>query len=135
MNWKLILMLSLFGLLMGVASLFGWTRGIEPLLWFVIFILYAWWIAKNCTRLHFLHGFMASVVNGIWMGILQSVFYSTYINHNPEILERFKTLPPGVNPRILMLVIGLIAGIIFGLVAGVFALFGRRLVKHQAPTD
>ncbi len=135
MNWKLILSLSLFGLLMGVASLFGWTRGIEPLLWFIIFVLYAWWIAKNCTRLHFLHGFLASVLNGTWMGILQSAFYSTYINHNPEILERFKTLPPGVNPRALMLVIGLIAGVIFGVVAGFFAFIGAMFVRKGSPAE
>jgi hypothetical protein len=135
MNWKLILMLSLFGVLMGVASLFGWTRGIEPLLWFIIFILYAWWIPKNCPRLHFFHGFLASVLNGIWIGILQAAFYSTYTNHNPEILERFKSLPPGVNQRILMLVIGLISGILFGLVAGLFAFIGGKLLRKATPVE
>src|SRR5713101_6070643 len=44
MNWKLILALSLFGLAMGVGSLFGLGLA-EPLLWLAIFIIYAWVIA------------------------------------------------------------------------------------------
>ncbi len=32
MNWKLILVLSCFGLLMGIASVLGLTKGLEPVL-------------------------------------------------------------------------------------------------------
>jgi hypothetical protein len=37
-NWKLILALSLFGLAMAIASLFGLGMW-EPLLWLIIFII------------------------------------------------------------------------------------------------
>jgi hypothetical protein len=131
MNWRLILLLSSFGLLIGVASLFGFTRGLEPLLWFLIFVLYAWWIANNCTRLHFIHAFLASVLDGTWIAIIHSIFFSTYVRHNPDVIERFKTLPPGVNLRVLTLVMGPLVGAIFGLVAGLFAYLGWRIIKKR----
>ena len=131
MNWKLILLLSSFGLLIGVASLFGFTHGIEPLLWLLIFLLYAWWIANNCNRLHFIHAFLASVLDGTWIAIIHFIFFSTYIRHNPEVLERFKTLPPGVNLRVLTLVMGPLVGAIFGVVAGLFAYVVWRIIKRR----
>lgn len=135
MNWKLILLLSTFGVLMGIASLFGLTQGIEPLLWFLIFVLYAWWIAKDCARLHFLHGFLASVLNGIWISIIHSIFYTSYLKHNPDVVEKFKSLPPGINLRVLMLVIGPIVGIVFGIVAGLFAYVGARILKKKRSAE
>ena len=59
MNWKLILALSLFGLAMGVGSLFGLGLA-EPLLWLVIFIIYAWVIARPRRANIFCTGFSSA---------------------------------------------------------------------------
>ena len=67
MNWKLIFTLSLFGIAMGVASLFGLPGVTEPVLWLVIFVLYAVWIVKKTSGRYFLHAFVVSVINGIWI--------------------------------------------------------------------
>ncbi|PWT96282.1 MAG: hypothetical protein C5B55_00195 [Blastocatellia bacterium] len=135
MNWRLIFLLSTFGVLMAIASVFGMTRGIEPLLWLLIFVLYAWWIVKNCRRLYFLHAFMASVINGIWISIIHAAFFSTYTRHNPEVVEKFKTLPPGVNLRVLMLAIGPLLGAIFGVIAGLFAIVAARVAKKKEDAE
>lgn len=82
MNWKLVFMLSLAGAVMGVVSLFGLTRGFEPFLWVIIFAGYAVVIAKTMTSKHFLHGFLASVGNGLWIGAIHASFHSTYIRSN-----------------------------------------------------
>lgn len=132
MNWRLILLLSLFGVAMAVASLFGLTRGIEPLLWLLIFIFYAWCVAKKATGKYFLHGFLASVLNGIWISIVHAAFYSLYIRNNPEMLQSFSKLPPGLSPRLMMLIIGPLVGAFFGVVAGLLAFVAAKILKRNS---
>jgi hypothetical protein len=131
MNWKLIFLLSLFGVAMAAASLFGWTKHIEPLLWLVIYVFCAWCIAKNATGKYFLHGFLVSVLNGIWISIIHASFYPLYIRNNPEMLEGFARLPPSLSPRLMMLVIGPVVGAIFGVIAGLFAFVGAKIMKRR----
>jgi hypothetical protein len=131
MNWKLILWLSLFGVAMAVASLFGWTRHIEPLLWLVIFLLYGWCIAKNATGKYSLHGFLVSVLNGVWISINHASFYSLYIKNNPEMLEGFANLPPSISPRLMVLVMGPVVGAICGVIPKACAPF--RSCLRTAP--
>ena len=50
MDWKLILQLSLFGLAMGLGTVFFIGPGIEPILWLVIFGLCAYIIARSSPR-------------------------------------------------------------------------------------
>src|SRR5712692_7812304 len=102
MNWKLIFALSLFGLAMAVASLFGLGM-FEPLLWLVIFIIYAWLIATRAPGKYFLHGFLASVVNSVWITAMHATFFHMYAQHNPRFVQ---SAPPGMNPRVLMIIMG-----------------------------
>lgn len=127
MNWKVIFSLSLFGLAMAVASLFGWTARFEPFFWFVIFVIYAVIIARTCASKYFLHGFFASVVNGLWMLAAHAAFFPSYFRNNPELFVR---VPPGMTPRI-MLIADPFAGVLFGVVAGLFAWVGSKTFKRQ----
>jgi len=47
MNWKLILQLSLFGLVMGVATVFFISSSVEPFCWLVVFLISAYTIARG----------------------------------------------------------------------------------------
>src|SRR5437879_1270629 len=120
MNWKTIFALSLFGVAMAIASLFGLTRGIEPLLWLGIFIFYAWWIAKHCAGKYFLHGFLVSVLNGVWIALIHAAFFSTFIRNNPEMVASFQKFPLPITLRVFNLIVGPIVGALFGVVAGLF---------------
>ena len=132
MNWKLIFALSLFGVAMGIASLFGLTRHIEPLLWIVIFVFYAWWIAKHCSGKYFLHGFLVSVLNGVWISLIHAGFFSLYMSNNPEMVAGLQNLPRGVSPRVMMMVVGPIIGILTGVVAGLFAWVAAKLFNRKS---
>jgi hypothetical protein len=125
MNWKLIFALSLFGLAMAVASLFGLGM-IEPLLWLVIFIIYAWLIATRAPGKYFLHGFLVSVVNSIWITAIHAAFFTTYVTNNPQMV---RGTPAGMNPRVLMIVMGPVFGAAFGLVAGLFAFIAAKIFR------
>jgi hypothetical protein len=125
MNWKLILALSLFGLAMGVGSLFGLGLA-EPLLWLIIFVIYAWVIATRAPGKYFLHGFLTSVVNSIWITAIHATFFSIYAKNNPQFVQ---SAPPGMNPRVLMIIMGPLFGVLFGLVAGLFAFIASKIIK------
>jgi len=125
MSWKLILFLSLFGMAMAIASLFGLGL-LEPLLWLVIFLIYAYLIAKRAPGKYFLHGFLVSVVNSIWITIIHAVFFTTLVANNPQMV---KGMPPGVNARVLMTVVGPIVGAVLGLIAGLFAFIASKFIK------
>ena len=128
MNWNLIFALSLFGLAMAVGSLFGLGMA-EPLLWLVIFIICAWLIAKRAPGKYFLHGFLVSIVNSIWITAIHATFFTIYAKNNPQFVQ---SAPPGWDPRVIMIISGPIFGIIFGLIAGLFAFVASRIVKKGA---
>jgi len=126
MNWKLILTLSMFGVAMAVASLFG-VGLFEFVLWLAIFVLYAVIIAKRAPGKYFLHGFLVSVVNSIWVTAIHATFFSTYVKNDPQMAQG---TPPGMNPRIIMIVAGPIVGAVMGVVAGLFAVVASKTLKR-----
>ena len=128
MNWKLILTLSLFGLAVAVFSLFG--LGIfEFVIWFAVFVLYAVIIAKRAPGKYFLHGFLVSIVNSFWVTAIHATFFSVYVKNNPQMVQG---VPPGMNPRIIMIVAGPIVGAVMGVIAGLFAWIASKIFrKHR----
>ena len=133
MNKKLILGLSLFGIAMAIAAVFGLTKNIEPFLWLIIFIFYAVIIARNTTEKRFLHGFLVSVLNGAWIAIIHSAFFSTYIANNPEMMANYEKMPHFASPQIMTLIMGPFIGAITGLVAGLFAAIAGKLIRKNNP--
>ena len=67
MNWKLIFQLSLFGLAMGIATVYVIPSKIEPAFWLVIFLYCAYAIAKCSGGKNFLHGLLLGIANSIWI--------------------------------------------------------------------
>src|SRR5687768_10396172 len=106
MNWKLIFQLSLFGLAMGIATVFWIPSGVEPLFWLVIFLFCAWVIGLRCSDKYFLHGFTVSLVNSIWITSAHMIFSSTYLANHPQEAEMMKNFPLSDNPRLMMLMTG-----------------------------
>jgi hypothetical protein len=115
MNKKLIFRLSLFGLAMAVATVFWIPSSIEPVFWLVIFIVSAYLIAKNCNTNYFLHGFLTSLVNCVWITSAHILFYDTYTANHLEEAEAFAKFMPG-SPRLAMLLTGPVIGLISGLI-------------------
>lgn len=129
-NWNLVLRLSLFGLAMAILTVFWIPQSVEPLVWLVIFVLCAYFVAKQVATGHFLHGFLISIVNSIWITTLHVVFYEVYMNHHPELMEVNTHLPMQNHPRVFMAVTGPFVGAVFGLVLGFFCFVGSKLVKR-----
>jgi uncharacterized protein YneF (UPF0154 family) len=133
MNTKLIFQLSLFGLAMAIATVFWIPSNIEPAFWLVIFIICAYLIAKKTTGKYFVHGFLVSIVNCVWITAAHIIFYDTYIANHTQEANMVSQMHVDINPRIMMLITGPIIGIVSGLVLGLFAFIASKIVKKKAP--
>jgi hypothetical protein len=135
MNWKLIFLLSLFGLAMGFATIYVVPSHIEPFFWLIIFIICAYLIAKYAPGKYFLHGLLVSIVNSIWITAAHVLLFYQYIVAHPEHLQMVATMPPALaeHPRRVMLLIGPMAGIASGIILGLFAWLASKIVK-RSPT-
>ena len=129
MNWKLIFQLSLFGLAMAVATVFWIPSKIEPVFWLAIFIICAYIIAKNCSGKYFLHGFLVSLVNCVWITAAHVLFFTTYMTNHPEMKTMSAQMPLQNHPRVMMLIMGPLFGVVFGLVLGFFAFIAGKIIK------
>ena len=133
MNWKLISQLSLFGLFMGIATVYVIPSTIEPLCWLAIFVFCAYIIAKNTTR-RFLHGLCLGLANCIWITASHIVLFEPYLaSHAREAAAMAGAGPLGKSPRLMMALVGPLVGVVSGCIIGLFALIAGKFVKADAP--
>ena len=131
MNWKLIFQLSLFGLAMAIATVYIIPSNIEPLCWLVIFIVCAYFIARNCTEKYFMNGLFVSLVNAVWITAAHILLFDAYIANHAQQAEMMAKMPMPDRPRLMMLITGPIIGIISGLVLGLFAFIASKTMKKR----
>jgi hypothetical protein len=132
MNWKLLIQLSVFGLIMAFATVFLIPEKFEPFFWLAIFLFSAYVIAKVCTGKYFLQGFVVSLFNCVWITIAHIVFYSTYIANHPAVAKMAVDHPflPR-HPRLAMLITGPVFGIVCGIILGIFCLIASKFVTKK----
>ncbi len=131
MNWKLIFQLSLFGLAMALATISLISSAIEPIFWLLIFVACAFLIAKKAPGKYFLHGFLVSLVNCVWITAAHVAFYSTYLANHPEMAEMNAKMPLSDHPQLMMLLTGPVIGAVSGLILGLFSFIAGKLVKKS----
>jgi hypothetical protein len=133
MNWKIIFQLSLFGLIMAFATISLIPEKVEPIFWLVIFAFCAWVIAKACSGKYFLHGFLVSIVNSVWITIAHILFRATYLAHHPQVASMSAAMPPplATHPRLAMVIMAPVFGILFGIINGLFALVASKIVNKS----
>ena len=130
MNWKLIFLLSMFGLAMGVATVFVIPSKIEPVFWLVILCICAYIIAKQAPDQPFVHGLLVGILNSVWITAAHVLLFDTYIANHAREAEAMQSVP--LSPRLMMVVTGPIVGVLSGLVLGLVALLVRKLVNRPA---
>jgi len=133
MKWKLIFLLSLFGLAMAFATVFWIPFKFEPIFWLVIFIICAYLIAKNCTDRYFLHGFFVGLANCVWIAGIHALYFHTYMANHPGMAQRMADMPMANHPLRMMALTSPVVGIVSGLVLGLFAFLAVKLVKKNNP--
>jgi len=128
-NFKLILALSMFGLLMGVATVFVIPPSIEPACWLVVFVICAFIIGRTQAPRPFLHGLGVGVLNGVWVTAAHVALYDAYLADHPR--EAQMMAGSSLPGRLMMLIVGPLIGVVSGCVLGVLALLGSRIFRPK----
>jgi hypothetical protein len=132
-DWKLIFQLSMFGLAMGIATVFVIPSSIEPIFWLVIFVICAVIVAKQRVGKPFLHGLLVSLVNSVWITAAHGLLFDTYVANHARETAMMQGSP--VPPRLMMLLTGPIIGLLSGLVLGLFAVVASKAIKPTATSE
>jgi hypothetical protein len=130
-NWKLVLGLSAFGPLMGLASVMGWTRNAEWAFWIAIFLLCAVVVARGVPSRRFSHGFLVGCIGGALSPLVQATLFSTYAAHNPEVVDSLQQSFGSLAPRTFVFVATPLIGLVFGLLQGLLAWVMGKLVARS----
>ena len=125
MDWKLVLLLSAIGIIMGLLSLKGFTQKIEPFLWLLFGLATSLILSKNIDR-PFLHGIAIGIGWGVLNGLIQSAIFDTYLSNNPSLQQSFQK-KAFVPPRYFVLLTAPIIGLITGLFLGGLSLLLKKL--------
>lgn len=131
MNRKLILQLSVFGLTMAFGTIYVIPSTIEPLFWLAVFVICAVLIAKRAPGRFFLHGFVLSLVNCVWITGAHILLFDTYIARHAQEAAMLAKTPMPDSPRLMMLLTGIFIGIVSGLVLGLFAWVAGKLLHRK----
>ena len=129
MNWKIVFVLSSFGLAMALGTVFVIPPAVEPVVWLVIFVTCAVVIARTCERRHFLHGFAVSILNSVWVTAAHVAFIDRYVAGHPREAAMAAQMS---SPRAMMIITGPLVGVATGLVLGLFAWIASRLIRPRA---
>lgn len=129
MNTLLILGLGALGLVMGAASVRGYTTKIEPICWVVIAIVSMIIIAKFGASHPFWHGFLAGSLMGTFNSIMQSVFFTQYLATHPQAEQFRNQIPGGLSMHIFFLIVGPLIGAIYGTVIGLLSMLATKFIK------
>lgn len=129
MNWKLIFLLSLFGLAMAVGTVFYISSTIEPLFWLVIFGISAYAIASRASERFFVHGLCLGLVNCVWMTAGHAILFDQYAASHAKEIESMASIP--LHPRVVMLIVGPLIGFASGAILGLLTLVIARVVMKK----
>jgi hypothetical protein len=132
MNWKLILQLSLFGLAMGIATVFWISSTIEPFFWLVVLGISAWQLAARAGGRYFQHGVLVGLANSVWVTSAHVGFFSAYIARHPREAEMSAAMG---SPRLMMALFGPVIGILSGCIIGAVAVLVARSVRPQPRSE
>lgn len=132
MNVRLVLTLSLFGLLVATGSIIGLIpTGWEIAVWVVIALICAGVLARRAPGKFFLHGFLTGFVAGAVSTLCQALFMNQYLAHNAKAADTFKSLPGGMSPAVFVVLSAPIWAGVFGLATGLLTWLWARFTRPK----
>lgn len=130
MDWLVIFFLSSPAIIMGSLSLKGYTQNKELFLWLTLGVFCIAYIFFYVHSHPFFHLFIIGLLWGIFNSMIQSFYYTTYITHNPKAAAGYGKLSKSMNPRIVIILIGLGTGTATGLVLGAVSWIIKKLLYN-----
>ena len=131
MDFRRVMGLASLGLLVGVGGVLGVIpAGTELWLWIAIAIVASVVIARGVSTRHFANGFLTGFVGELLACLVQLLWFDTYLARNPAAAQSFGQLPPGMSPRLFVLVLTPIVAIVYGLALGAVCWLVARVVRR-----
>lgn len=113
-------------MLMGTASLFGYTQSVELLLWILIALACALFIARITTYKIFLHGTLTGIGMGLSNAMVQIAFFSLYAKNNPRSAFDLEQITVYLSPQWFLFVSSPVVGGIYGALIGALSVAAAK---------
>ena len=124
-NQKIVLQAGSFGLIMGILNTLGYTKNFELLLWGIILIGSSILVLKKVDAKIFIHCILIGLCWGVDTTFIEALFLETYINNNLYI-SGFIQKTSFINPRISLILVGILGGFIAGTILYCFQLILKK---------
>jgi ethanolamine transporter EutH len=136
LNWKLILLLSSFGPIMGTTIVLGvLPRVTHGYVWLVFTIASAFLVAKRCEDNYFATGAVIGFLAGATSMLIRGLFVETFSSNNPWVMEELADKPEGYNLRYFVLNLVPFTGLAGALLGGMMAFVASRVTGRDAEKE
>jgi len=132
LNWRIILLLSLFGPINGLIALRGLPSELyEKLIWLPAVLVSAWVIARFLREGHFGNGAIVGLIAGASAKLIEGVFASTYWAHNPWLAEALAGRPEEFHFQRYVLNLVPYVGVASALIQGLLSHVASRVIAPR----
>jgi len=130
LNQKLITKLSLWGVGMGLITVWGLAGPYEGWVWGVVIVAAALQLARHGAQQLFLHGLIAGFAMSLAAQLLQALLFPIYMANNLSQSADFIQLPIDFPPRLFILLLAPFIAAASGVALGVAAQIAERALPH-----
>ncbi len=133
LNKKFIFQLSSLGLVLGIVDVFNSFITVTYIFSLILYIIYAYLIAKKCVGRYALHAFWVGFLSVMCEIIMQLIFFETYVSNSTAIQDLLIKVES--SPRLALLLNSVIYGIIAGLMLVFFTFIASAILKKNRSAD
>jgi hypothetical protein len=110
LNNKIIIKTGLFGLFVGLVTLFGWSQITLPLISVIMIIFTIFYLKENLKDKILVHCVIIGFTWGLDWSIVQLLFFDTFYSNNIEFLNLLIN-PETINIKFLLILTGILMGL------------------------
>jgi hypothetical protein len=110
LNNKIIIKTGLFGLFVGVVTLFGWSQITLPLIYVIMIIFTTFYLKENLKDKILVHCVTIGFTWGLDWSIVQLLFFDTFYSNNLEFLSQLMSIE-SINLKFLLILTGILTGL------------------------
>ena len=110
LNNKIIIKTGLFGLFVGVVTLFGWSQITLPLIYLIMIIFTIFYLKENLKDKILVHCVIIGFTWGLDWSIIQLLFFDTFYSNNLEFLSQLMSIE-SINLKFLLFLSGILTGL------------------------
>ena len=110
LNNKIIIKTGLFGLFVGVVTLFGWSQITLPLIYVIMIIFTIFYLKENLKDKILVHCVIIGFTWGLDWSIIQLLFFDTFYSNNLVFLSQLMSIE-SINLKFLLILTGILTGL------------------------